>query len=103
MEEDDYYDEDPRQLRDAVITRILNLSDGRKISLKDACRKAGLSYDTLMSFIDGRTRIINIDTLSRICYGFGVTFEEFFTDPIFDYIIDEYERKTPPRSKDSLF
>lgn len=88
-----YNEENPMNLRDAVISRILELSSvkNKNIALKDLCRKVNLSYDTLMSFINGRTRIINLETLYKVCCGLDISLKEFFSDKIFDYLIDEHE------------
>lgn len=81
------------QLPNVVRQRIINLAKQKHIKLKELSKKSGLKYSTLESFMQGKTRIITIKTLTKICYGFDISLSEFFDDKMFIDVVDEHERK----------
>ena len=71
------------QLSEAVRKRIINLAHEQNINLYTLCLKSGLSYSTLNSFINGKSKSPKLVTLLHICEGFGIELNEFFTDKLF--------------------
>lgn len=80
------------QLSNAIRQRLISVSKDYGISLKSACKKSGVSYSTLISFMVGKTKIIKLTTLYKVCYGIGIELVDFFDDKIFSEIVDEHEK-----------
>ncbi len=71
------------QLSEAVKKRIINLANERDLNLHRLSLKAGISYSTLSSFINGKSESPKLVTLLHICEGLGIELNEFFTDDLF--------------------
>ncbi len=71
------------QLSEAVKKRIINLANERDLNLHRLSLKAGISYSTLISFINGKSESPKLVTLLHICEGLGIELNEFFTDDLF--------------------
>lgn len=71
------------QLSEAVRKRILNLINIKNITLHGLSLKAGISYSTLSSFINGKSESPKLATILHICEGLGIELHEFFDDKIF--------------------
>ena len=94
------------QLSNAVRQRIINIGKKEHVNLKEISKKADLKYSTLESFMKGKTRIITVETLFKICDGniitnwpiYGYKHEivpkEFFDDKLFIDVVDEYEKQS---------
>lgn len=80
------------QLSNALRQRILYLSKTKKNNLKELSRDSGVSYSTLTSFMIGKTRMLTLNTLFDVCEGLDISFYDFFSDPIFNDIVDEHEK-----------
>lgn len=81
------------QLPNVVRQRIINLAKNQNIKLKELSKRANMGYSTLESFMQGKTRIITVATLAKICDGLNIELSEFFNDKMFDDVVDEYEKK----------
>ena len=71
------------QLSEAVKKRIINLVNEKDITLHKLSLRAGISYSTLSSFINGKSKSPKLVTLLHICEGLGIELNEFFTDDLF--------------------
>ena len=71
------------QLSEAVKKRIINLANERDLNLHRLSLKAGISYSTLSSFINGKSESPKLVTLLHICEGLGIELNEFFTYDLF--------------------
>ena len=40
----------------------------------------------------GRTKIIKLTTLYKVCIGLGIELVDFFDDKVFNEIVDEHEK-----------
>ena len=56
----------------AVKKRILKLSSSKNISLHRLSLDSGISYSTLSSFMNGKSKTPNLRTVLHICEGFGM-------------------------------
>lgn len=81
------------QLSTAIRQRIINIAKSKNMSFIDLCKEINLSYSTLMSFMNGKSRTIRIDTLLLICDGFKIDLIDFFKDPMFEDVVDEPENE----------
>lgn len=82
------------QLSNAVRQRIINIGKKEHVNLKEISKKADLKYSTLESFMKGKTRIITVETLFKICDGVCMRPKEFFDDKLFIDVVDEYEKQS---------
>ena len=80
------------QLSNAIRQRLINVSKVNGISLKSACKKCEVSYSTLISFMVGKTKIIKLTTLYKVCIGLEIELVDFFDDKVFNEIVDEHEK-----------
>lgn len=83
----------PANLSDAIRQRVVEIENEKKITLKEVSENGELAYDTLISFMEGRTNIIKITTLFKICNGLGISLHDFFNSPIFNDKLNEMEFK----------
>ena len=70
-------------LSDAVRKRINYYLKQKNMSLWGLFKASGVPISTLSAFMNGRTKLIKLDTLLHICEGFGITITNFFEDDIF--------------------
>lgn len=71
------------QLSEAVKKRIINLANEKNLTLHRLSLRAGISYSTLSSFINGKSQSPKLVTLLHICEGLDIELNEFFTDNLF--------------------
>ncbi len=71
-------------LNDAIIRRIHELCEERKINICDASLKGGMSPSALYDLIKGRTKCPKVITVKRFCEGAGITLSEFFDRDYFN-------------------
>lgn len=71
------------KLSEAVKKRIINLANEKNITLHRLSLRAGISYSTLSSFINGKSQSPKLVTLLHICEGLDIELNEFFTDKLF--------------------
>lgn len=80
------------KLPNAVKQRIINLKIDNHMNLKQLSEKGKIKYSTIESFMNGKTRIIKVDTFLKVCDGFNISPSEFFDDKLFKDVVDEYEK-----------
>ncbi|MDE5830433.1 MAG: helix-turn-helix transcriptional regulator [Clostridia bacterium] len=71
------------KLSDAVRQRIINLANGNNITLHRLSLESGISYSTLSSFFNGKSKSPKLVTLLHICEGLGIELNEVFSDKLF--------------------
>ncbi len=76
----------------AIRQRIINLTSINYISLKELSRRSGVHYSTLINFMSGKGKTINLSTLYNICLGFKIELVDFFDSPLFLDVVDEHEK-----------
>lgn len=76
-------------LSDAIIDRILQLQNERKITTNKLATLSGLAQPTVRDVLYGVSKAPKINTLLHICEGLNINLREFFNDPIFDNVVDE--------------
>ena len=72
------------RLNEAIVKRINEICNDRKISLCDASLKGGKSPSALYDLIKGRTKCSKVDTINSFCEGVGITLSEFFNVDYFN-------------------
>ena len=71
------------KLSDAVRKRIKDLAKSKKMSLHKLSLRAGLSYSTLNSFLNGKSQSPKVVTILHICEGLDIELKDFFNDDLF--------------------
>ena len=72
------------KLNDAIIKRILEVCEEKKVNICDASLKGGMSPSAIYDLMKGRTKCSKVITVKRFCEGAGITLAEFFDRPYFD-------------------
>ena len=68
---------------EAVVRRILELCDERKISLNKLADMSGVTQSTLNNIVSGRNKSTTVSTVKKLCDGLGITVDEFFCEALF--------------------
>ena len=71
-----------------VLDRLHKLMDARNWTMYRLAKKSGLTESTIAN-IYRRNAIPSIDTLEKICRGFGITLSQFFSDAEMVELTDE--------------
>lgn len=69
---------------EAIIKRVYEVCEEKKVTICDACLKGGMSPSALYDVIKGRTKSSTVITIKRFCEGAGITLKEFFDRPYFN-------------------
>lgn len=78
------------QLSEAVRKRIIKLARDRNITLHRLSLESGISYSTLNSFINGKSKSPKLVTILHICEGLEIELSEFFTDKLFKDVEEDW-------------
>ncbi len=76
-------------IENAVIDRMLKISEEKKMSICDICLKAGMSPSNIYDLLHKRTKHSKINTIQKFCEGAGVTLGYFFSTKEFDNLEQE--------------
>ena len=77
------------QLSDANRLKINNLVKDNNVNVWYICKNTGIPCSTITTFLNGKTKLPQIDTLLYICEAFNITLSEFFNDDVFLGLDDE--------------
>ncbi len=77
--------------QDALRKRIIELAEQKNYSINKIASNCYINTSTITSLLNGHSKKSEIATVSKICYGLGVTMREFFDSPIFDNVNDVEE------------
>ena len=70
--------------QEAVKERILELASKKNMSINKIANNCFINTSTITSLLNGHSKKSEITTISRICYGLGISLREFFDSPLFD-------------------
>ena len=68
---------------EAVVRRILELCEERKISLNKLADMSGVTQSTLNNIVSGRNKSTTVATVKKLCDGLDITVDEFFCEALF--------------------
>lgn len=68
---------------EAVVRRILELCEERKISLNKLADMSGVTQSTLNNIVSGRNKSTTVSTVKKLCDGLDITVDEFFCEVLF--------------------
>ncbi len=74
--------------QEAVRQRIIELAQQKNLSINKIANNCYINTSTITSLLNGHSKKSEIATISRICYGLGVSVREFFDSPLFDDLND---------------
>ena len=77
--------------QDALRKRIIELAEQKNYSINKITSNCYINTSTITSLLNGHSKKSEIATISKICYGLGVSMREFFDSPIFDNVNDVEE------------
>lgn len=77
------------RIGEAVRLRILELCEGRKITVNRLSTLCGITQSTLSNITGGRNQSTTISTLKKICDGLEISIGEFFASPLFEDLEQE--------------
>ncbi len=80
--------EQQKNAQDAVRLRILEIASQKNLSINKIATNCFMNTSTLTSLLNGHSKHSEITTISKICYGLGVTLPEFFNSDLFINIKD---------------
>ena len=77
--------------QDALRKRIIELAEQKNYSINKIASNCYINTSTITSLLNGHSKKSEIATISKICYGLGVSMREFFDSPIFEDVNDVEE------------
>lgn len=75
--------------KEAVAKRILQLCEGKSISVNALANISGVSSSTIYSMLNSKSQNPGVVSIKKICDGLEITIREFFNCDIFDDIEQE--------------
>lgn len=91
-----------------VLKRLQGLLDARGWTMYRLAKQSGLTESTIAN-IYRRNAIPSIDTLEKVCQGFGITLSQFFADgdmveltPELKVVFDSWRSLTPEQKEATL-
>ena len=91
-----------------VLERLQSLMKARRWTMYRLAKESGLTESTIAN-IYRRNAIPSIDTLEKICQGFGITLSQFFADdamvelsPELQQVFDNWRTLTPEQKDATL-
>ncbi len=76
------------KLNEAIIRRIREICQDKKISVCGATLNGGKSPSAIYDLVKGRTQCPKVETVARFCEGAGITLTEFFNVEYFNRLDD---------------
>ena len=74
------------KLNDAIVKRINELCEEKRVNICDASLKGGMSPSAIYDLVKGRTKCSKVITVKRFCEGVEITLSEFFDREYFNDI-----------------
>ena len=75
--------------RTAVINRLMRLCEERRWTVNHLANVSGVSTSTVKSILYGNSRNPGVVTIKKLCDGFGITLNEFFSGSEFESLEQE--------------
>lgn len=79
----------PESLHVAVMYRLLGLCRLHNLGISGLSKQSGVPVTTIKNILNGASLNTGINTLHKLCRGFGITMREFFDDEIFAAVDDQ--------------
>ncbi len=72
-------------INEAISVRTKKILKEKNISQYRLEKETGLYHSTVVTLLRHKTKSCNIKTLALIVHALGITLQEFFDDPVFDF------------------
>ena len=72
-------------LNEAFATRVKKILKEKKITQYKLCKQTGIYPSTINYILHAKTEASNFKTMALIIRELGVSLQEFFDDPIFEF------------------
>ena len=72
------------RLVDAVYERIVELAKSRDMTINALANTCGVPRPTIVTMT--RSTTVKLSTIYGICDGLGISLQEFFNSPLFDFV-----------------
>jgi transcriptional regulator with XRE-family HTH domain len=76
-------------VREAVINRINEICDDRGMAVNKLANLSGITPSTVYSIFNSGRKDVGIVLIKKICDGFDITLEEFFSSDLFKSLEQE--------------
>lgn len=76
-------------VREAVINRINEICDDRGIAVNKLANLSGITPSTVYSIFNSGRKDVGIVLIKKICDGFDITLDEFFSSDLFKSLEQE--------------
>lgn len=76
-------------VREAVINRINEICDDRGMAVNKLANLSGITPSTVYSIFNSGRKDIGIVLIKKICDGFDITLDEFFSSDLFKSLEQE--------------
>lgn len=76
-------------VREAVINRINEICDDKGIAVNKLANLSGITPSTVYSIFNSGRKDIGIVLIKKICDGFDITLDEFFSSDLFKSLEQE--------------
>ena len=77
------------RLSEAIVRRISELCEERKITVNKASNWSGVTQSTVSDIVNGTTKNPTVSTIKKLCDGFEISIREFFNSDLFDDLEQE--------------
>lgn len=74
---------------EAVVKRIYELCDNRKITVNALCNISGITQSTVSNIVNGDTYNAGVATIKKLCDGLDMSIRDFFNSDLFDNLEQE--------------
>jgi transcriptional regulator with XRE-family HTH domain len=76
-------------IKSAIVKRLLQLCDERKIAINDLAVRSGVTPSTVYSLTLPERKDMSVITLKKLCDGLEMTLLEFFDSDVFNELEQE--------------
>lgn len=81
----------PTTLHIAVMYRLLNLCREHNFGIGDLAKNSGVPVTTIKNILNGASLNTGINTIYKLCGGFGISLQDFFDDDLFAELPESVE------------
>ncbi|NLF28633.1 MAG: helix-turn-helix transcriptional regulator [Clostridiales bacterium] len=76
-------------ISEAVVKRIYELCDERKMTINKISNISGVTQSTISDIVNGETTNAGIATIKKLCDGLEISIRDFFNSSLFDTLEQE--------------
>lgn len=77
---------------DAVRWRLRRLYRTKRYTMNEFTKYVGIPYSTLNSFMNKKSKGINLINLHKMCNGLDISMKDFFDHKVFDNLLEDDDK-----------